>query len=704
MKQRGLLTNHFRIIHTLALTVCLIFSSVSTTIYGQIKVANAELNPITETLEPELQIETTAPTITLTSPVNGDLLDDSSVVFTGLVSYFDTLEEVTIELFNENEKIGSTLPLTDGKWSITATLPNGTYTITAKAFDTLGNEAITDPVSISVETIIPPATITQPTNNSYSNKSIFQGTTNPNFNIEICTQCSVDENREVLGTWQSVDADAAGIWKFEVPDLQEGFQTTYIRAVDPVGNKSSISDVSFTYDKSRPVILPKVFPENDITHVPLDTVIKIQVFDDYPLEMTTIKEQLLTLSDNGKNVLIQPNPEYDPISKTITFIPFEPLQPAKKYRVYINPLLSDIAGNYSRPRFWSFTTIGNEAILKDNPFGENPHGGYQNNVNTCSNCHSTHVADNPKLLSDPASIEGKDISNYCNACHDGTVGAPIPENATTSHTHNYGVSIDGFATSNSCASCHNPHLDWSEKNPNLLQDHFTYDHPDQEQSIPASSKEQLCESCHESDSLAMKTDPRVDYRIFQYNKWNTSSGVYEDYQLCLRCHNPLFKEKHESIPDIASFYNNLDEKSKSHYEQTTGIAFSDREITPEDKAFSGHIIKAQDGSPLAGHIPCADCHDTHGSDNIKQLKKSIGHENPTEFSAPSGEWSEVIERQFCLTCHNGSTVLYGITVNPPDPALSTAHTDNTKACSSCHGGSSASFIEAAHAPKRFKPE
>jgi predicted CXXCH cytochrome family protein len=704
MKQRGLLTNHFRIILSLALAVCLILSSVSTTIYGQIKVANAELNPITETLEPELQIESTTPAISITTPENGALLDASSVVFAGEVAHFDSLDEVTVDLFKASEKIGSTIPLTDGKWTISITLPNGTHTITAKAYDTLGNEASTDPTSINIEVIIPPVTISEPANNSYINKPLFKGMTNPNFIIEICTQCSIEENGETLGIWRSVTAGEDGNWEFEDADLEEGSQTTYVRAIDQAGNKSEISDVTFTFDKSRPIILPKVYPENDMTHVPLDTVIEIQVFDDSPLVNATIKEQLVTLSQNGKNVLIQPNPEYDPISKTITFTPFEPLQPAKKYYVYINPLLSDIAGNYSRPRFWSFTTIGNEVILKDNPFGENPHGGYQYNVNTCSNCHSTHVADNPKLLSDPASIEGKDILNYCNACHDGTVGAPIPENATSSHTHNYGVSIDGFATSNSCASCHNPHLDWSEKNPNLLQDHFTYDHPDLEQSIPASSKEQLCETCHEYDSLSIKTDPRVDYRIFQYNKWNTTSGVYEDYQLCLRCHNPLFKEKHESIPDIASFYNNIDEKSKSHYEQTTGLAFSDREITPEDKAFSGHIIKAQDGSPLAGHIPCADCHDTHGSDNIKQLKKSIGHENPTEFTAPSGEWSEVIERQFCLTCHNGSTVLYGITVNPPDPVLSAAHTDNTKACSSCHGGSSASFIEAAHAPKRFKPE
>jgi predicted CXXCH cytochrome family protein len=704
MKQRELLTNHIRILLSLALAVCLIFFSVSPTIVGQVELANAAVNPLTESLEPELQIESTAPTISINTPENGALLDASSVVFKGIVTNFDMLEEVTIELFKESDKIGSTVPLSDGKWTISATLPNGTHTITAKAFDTLGNEALTAPINIRMEAIISPVTITEPSNNSYINKPLFKGMTNPNFIVELCTQCSIEDNGDVLGVWQSVTVGEDGSWEFEDPDLEEGSQTTYVRAIDQAGNKSEISNVSFTFDKSRPIILPKVFPENDMTHVPTNTVITITVSDESPIVIETIKEQLITLSQNGNNVLMQPNPEYDPVSKTITFKPWEPLQPAKKYFVYINPLLSDVAGNYSRPRFWSFTTIGDEVSLENNPFGENPHGGYQNNVNTCSNCHSTHVADNPKLLSDPASIEGTDISNYCNACHDGTVGAPIPENSSSNHTHNYGLSIDGLPTSNSCANCHNPHLDWSESNPNLLQDHFSYQHETPNEDIPKSSKEQLCETCHESDSLAKKTDPRVDYRIFQYNRWNTSNGRYEDYQLCLRCHNPIFKEKYETMPDIASFYNNIDEDTKSHYEKTTGLAYSDREITSEEKAFSGHIIKAKDGSPLAGHIPCADCHDTHGSDNIKQLKKSIGHENPTEFTAQTGEWSADLERQFCLTCHNGSTVLYGITVNPPDPVLSTAHNDTTKACSSCHGGSSASFIEATHAPKRLKPQ
>ncbi|WP_316570447.1 Ig-like domain-containing protein [Neobacillus sp. YIM B06451] len=684
MKQIGLAT-HIRIMLSVALAVYINFNFLSTINYHPAKAA-----------------ESSNPTIFITSPKNGDTVTSNPFIFTGTVSNFNSLNNVTIELFEESRVLGTAAPESDGKWSYSVSLRNGTHTITAKALDTLGNSAISDPVNISVNTEINPVTVIEPASNGYINRSSFSGFTNPNYTVHLCIRCTKNEDNEILGNWKTAVANETGFWIIEIPDQTEGLQTAYVKASDPAGNESTVSEITYTFDKSRPIILPNVYPKNDMTHVPLNTEIKIQLFDESPIAKSSVKDQAITLSQNGTKVLIEANPNYDSETKTITFKPTADLEPGKKYIVNINQGISDTAGNYARPRSWSFTTISDPALLEENPFGENPHGTYQENVNTCSNCHSTHTAENPKLLSQAIGVDGQNISNYCNACHDGTVGAPLPENSMKSHAHDYGVSIDGMPTSNSCASCHNPHLEWSEENPNLLQDHFTYDHPNDKQ-IPSSSKEQLCESCHETDSLARKIDPRTNYRIFKYNKWNTALGIYEDYQLCLRCHNQNFKEKYENMPDIAQFYNNLTENIKMQYEKTEKTAYNQREITLEEKSFSGHIIKAEDGSPLAGHIPCADCHDTHGSDNIKQLKKSIGHENPTAFNKSDGEWSESLEREFCLACHNGSTILYGITVKAPTPELSPAHIDVNSVCSSCHGGSSNSFMEAIHAPKRNKP-
>jgi predicted CXXCH cytochrome family protein len=656
-----------------------------------------------ETNKPTEDTEATKATISITSPENGAVLNTSQVDIIGSITSFESSAQVQVDLFDGEKLIATVNPSDDGTWKSSLIMINGPYTIHAIARDSEGIMATTEPIAFTVDAPLPMLEVITPLLDDYTNTPIFEGTSSPGCLINICPECTMETDGTITGTWESETVDENGKWQFEDEDLQEGESLVFIKAIDLAGNESETIYLKFTYDKTRPIVSPGVLPKHDMTHVPLNTTLSFKISDDLKIDDTTVTSQVLTLSQNSTTVRVELK-EFNTGNGIITFMPEKPLEPGKKYFVYVHPLINDIAGNVNRPRFWSFTTTGDQVLLEENPLGENPHGSYQSNVNTCKNCHSTHVSENGKLLSD--SPTGIDSASYCNACHDGTVGAPIPVNATASHTHNYGISIDGSQTNNSCASCHNPHIEWSENNPNLLQDHFTHEHSpgaiskNDNQEIPNSSKEQLCESCHETDNLAKMTDKRVDYRVFQYNKWNTSSGILEDYELCLRCHNANFQVKHQETPDIAQYYNNLTEETKAEYEATEESSFKEREISPAEKAFSGHIIKAEDGSPLAGHIPCAECHDTHGSNNIKQLKDKLGHENPRDFAAPSGEWDPVKERAFCLSCHNGETAIYGVTGNVPDPALSTGHTDTTKSCASCHGGDSKSFLEAAHAPKR----
>ncbi|WP_404329907.1 Ig-like domain-containing protein [Mesobacillus maritimus] len=650
------------------------------------------------------EVEEPEVSISITLPEDGAVFNTSNIDFIGNVTLFETPTDVTVELFSVDNLIGTATVEEDGTWLVSVTLLEGTYSVYAVAKDSLGNLATTEPVNIIIDLTSPFISLNSPVEGAYITEPILSGTTETNSKVKICLQCLEDTEGTITGEWTTLLANEFGEWEHEDTELPEGEHTIYLLAIDPAGNESDYTHLKFTYDKTRPVVLPSVQPKHDMTHVPLDTSFTFMISDNLGLDAASITNEVITLSHNGENIPVNLT-DYNSETGHITFNAETELQPGEKYLVSINPFYKDMAGNIGRPRFWSFTTIGDQVRLENNPYGENPHGMYQNNVNTCNNCHSTHVADNGKLLSDSTPLTDTNIGNYCNACHDGTVGAPIPDNATSSHSHNYGVSIDGSQTKNSCASCHNPHIEWSETNPNLIQDHFTYEHSEEavakneNREIPNSSKEQLCESCHETDNIARMTDPRVDYRIFQYNKWNTSVGLYEDYELCLRCHNANFKEKSPDIADIAQFFNNITEEIKKQYEETEQTSFADRDQT-EEKAFSGHIIKAEDGSPLAGHIPCADCHDTHGSNNVKQLKEKIGHENPSEFTLSTGEWDVSKERSFCLSCHNGSTAIYGVTGTIPDPTLSSGHQEENQSCASCHGGSSQSFIEAAHAPKR----
>jgi hypothetical protein len=179
-----------------------------------------------------------------------------------------------------------------------------------------------------------------------------------------------------------------------------------------------------------------------------------------------------------------------------------------------------------------------------------------------------------------------------------------------------------------------------------------------------------------------------------YKKASTASGDVTDSTLCFSCHNGITKDdKGNIISNIEQYYKN---------ETYTGQ--------------SGHNITASDdsGSMLDGQLPCAECHETHGSSNIKMLRSNLGNvklEDPKLlFKSTSADWVAE-ERSFCLSCHKNSTEIYGkkstfklVSDITGEPILGHQEDDNVKntPCSSCHGGSdpAKAAVEAAHAPKK----
>jgi predicted CXXCH cytochrome family protein len=594
------------------------------------------------------------------------------------------------------------------------------------------------PVSeITIDSILPTINFIKPKHGDYLNLKILEGTTDPSATVSICMDCIEDSEGVIIGLWVSVQADSTGKWLYQDPELTEGGHTVYAKAIDGEGNISNTNKVTFIVDTLRPQVLPDVFPKQDMTQVSLNPTIKVKISDASALNEEEIKNSV-NLSHNGTKV--EGTVSYNRDTKEITFTPLEALSPSTKYNVFISPLgIIDAAKNSAFPRFWSFTTVGIKS--EKHP---NPHGSYTNNVDTCGNCHSTHNAQDanllttktetrtPEVVTNETEVETnqtKDLTAdaFCMSCHDGTVVAPMPENSKAAHTHDAAVKIDGTPSGSSCGSCHNPHLDSSENNPNMAQDHITYKHQPSNPVDPnkpteeISSKEQLCESCHENDSAEKIAHDDVKYSVFKYSKASTATGIYEDFELCLRCHNGDFKSKNNKTADIASHYNNLTAEIKEQYEKTNGpLSFADREISSAEKDFSGHIIKAKDGSPLAGHMPCAECHDTHGSNNIKQLKTSLGHEGIQPFAALETDsktvkvlmedkeleisiLSDFKEREFCLACHNGTTAIYGVTGDKYDVARNEHKAYPSNSCSYCHGRGESEVekaLSAAHSPKK----
>ncbi|TDK62210.1 hypothetical protein E2K98_09110 [Bacillus salipaludis] len=455
-----------------------------------------------------------------------------------------------------------------------------------------------------------------------------------------------------------------------------------------------------------------VMKNDDLTHISLNPTITAEVSNNDALD------QLILDHPNQYSPIAVFNKQKQ-ISGDITIntqnqieLKLKDLSPSTTYYILYNSSYVDDEGTPLFPIVRKFTTVSNTVnnlFLYDQKYksnsgdfknlsdwAEQPHGYYTNNVNNCSICHSPHYGDNKSLETKNRNMKNLENS-YCMACHDGT-SAPVFENVSSDikSKHETQQITDHEMKSGTCTACHNPHLTWSEENPNLLQDHFVYKHEDKDEVDGGKvgeidSNNQLCEKCHELNSnyyknlasqLASEKDP---YKISHYQRFS-AVGQKDNFDLCFTCHNNE-KETKVRTKDILQYYQDSDSK---------------------------HKITAIDGSQLNGYLPCSECHDTHKSTNRMLLKTKLGHEDQDSepFSFISGDWGASSEREFCLKCHNSKTAIFGVTGKALDDSIhghkiisegtkeEIQKDIESKACSNCHGGESKSFIEAAHAPKK----
>ncbi len=591
-----------------------------------------------------------SPFITITGPCEGQAFNQTTVYVYGI-----TEAGVAVNVYLDNSLAGSTAADPDGTWTYgLGSLSEGIYDIYVTALDSAGNVQVSNTVTFEIDTTPPAVTIKHPLDGSYTNLPSIEGGTEPGATVTIF----------VYGKQAIVTADTNGYWYYFDDTLPEVSHTVYAVAVDKAGNEGTSPTHSFILDMTRPVVLLTMIPPDVMTRVYWEQKIKVGLSDSSPIDEAKMSEAIILAEvDNVTGLVygtVSGTVYYNAETKEVILTPDALLKPLTKYMVTVNPLLSDLAGNYVYPRTWSFVTLGDTQTT-------GPHGSYIDNVNTCGNCHNPHRSDGTKLSGRtnlyafvvyPLTVQ---IDDYCNACHDGTV-APVPEKWTLSRKHDFQVSIDGTPGVSSCASCHNPHLTWTAENPNLLQDYYYYEHNDPTNPyLPNSSEEGMCESCHDS---TIKDDSRVTYNRYRYEKRHTAAGTPGDYSLCLRCHNG------SNAVNIAVYYSQP----------------------------SRHVLGALDASPLAGHMPCSECHEIHSSNNNKLLREEYGHNyvaTGQKFVATGTDWDPATERLFCTRCHNNMTELYGIIVGL-DYAIPGHEDQSTEYCHKCHGGSPAA---AAHGPQ-----
>ena len=406
----------------------------------------------------------------------------------------------------------------------------------------------------------------------------------------------------------------------------------------PEVNQPPQDDENLAVETDDEPSVQNYLPAEDLTQVRLNSQIRLTIKESGELNYTDL---LFVISSaegeyNGHNnvPLKIISKERDAEYYYITLAPVEAWSARTTYYVSVNPAITNGEGLGIITKSLKFTT----RPLKHSV---DLHGGFGNNTNSCASCHSTHNGTNDKLVSGPM---GNDPTGaLCMSCHDGSNG-PITDsyNASDEHYKSHEVSKEeGY----SCASCHNPHTNWTvddpsttnfnEANPNKIKDHTN-------------------------------------------NSYKKSLGMTTDFTLCIRCHD-----------------GNKASNIKQYYE--------DQDLL----ASSGHNITTTEGSSLNGQMPCSDCHETHGSSNDYSLKENLGHliKNPNgKFTQESNDVGNNLsvndERNFCLKCHNSSvdkTIdMYG--KQALYNGMSVSHQDETKACSFCHGSGDNKLQSAAHAP------
>jgi predicted CXXCH cytochrome family protein len=314
------------------------------------------------------------------------------------------------------------------------------------------------------------------------------------------------------------------------------------------------------------------------------------------------------------------------------------------------------------------------------------HGNFQNNTNSCANCHSVHNGETDTLLMKAGDTE------LCMSCHDGTMGfynVTTPSGAgvfdtTNSHLsesmHNVGEGIkistapgafkNTATTELECTSCHNPH---GSPNDRLLNEVVnTTTGP----TAFATSLVNGVQTAVPKGNQTIKLDLTNDLNFQAINDATGPNGV---------------KITTSAGPKSVVTYNGVN--SISYYSQFCASCHDDyltKSGTPKASASApthadGYGAYSHTTNSTSAGRSCASCHFAHGS-NASIMMDALGN-TAADYMKPVAQggkgWTQdqaeayfkdvspegsslkkFTNRVVCWTCHQST---HKIDTNPVDP-------------------------------------
>ncbi len=197
--------------------------------------------------DPPVPADTTPPTVAITAPSSGQTVSGTVNV---AASASDTQSNITQVRFYLN---GSNTPFsTDSSspfaasWN-TAGVANGTYSITARATDSAGNEGASTPVSVTVHNVVPDTT---PPTTAISFPAGGARLSGPITVVATASDNVGIDRVELLinGQVRATDRSHPYSFAWNTASYSDGTHTLQTRAYDTAGNSASSASVSVVVD------------------------------------------------------------------------------------------------------------------------------------------------------------------------------------------------------------------------------------------------------------------------------------------------------------------------------------------------------------------------------------------------------------------------------------------------------------------------